>query len=218
MIFQNPNEVQDKIFDEIRKLISDLASIESREELENNYEKIQHLYEKMILFKKIGEEDIIINENKKNTEDFCGWQSFSNVYMNIEEDIIINEKKDSKNLDPIDEKNIKVDKVVSEGNNEQKIKLEPIKAVKSKIEGGEVKKANEEKNNVFGMDLNDRITFLKKLFSGDEVGMTIVLNKLYNSKTLLEANEYLSEVYHEKDWSSVDEYAQRLWALVERRF
>jgi hypothetical protein len=29
---------------------------------------------------------------------------------------------------------------------------------------------------------------------------------------------YLSEVYYDKGWEKVDEYAQRLWSLVENKF
>ncbi|WP_336664751.1 hypothetical protein [Elizabethkingia meningoseptica] len=70
----------------------------------------------------------------------------------------------------------------------------------------------------FRLDLNDRMAFLKKLFNNDDGEMKIVLEKLNEFQTLDEAKEFLSDIYYDKDWKSADEYAQRLWSLVESRF
>ncbi|WGL68031.1 hypothetical protein [Elizabethkingia anophelis] len=70
----------------------------------------------------------------------------------------------------------------------------------------------------FRLDLNDRMAFLKKLFNNDEVEMKYVLERLNEARTLDDAKEYLSDLYYERDWKPVDEYAQRLWSLVESRF
>ncbi|HAY3543964.1 hypothetical protein [Elizabethkingia anophelis] len=70
----------------------------------------------------------------------------------------------------------------------------------------------------FRLDLNDRMAFLKKLFNNDEVEMKYVLERLNEARTLDDAKEYLSDLYYDRDWKPVDEYAQRLWLLVESRF
>ncbi|HAY3507878.1 hypothetical protein HZQ23_15615 [Elizabethkingia anophelis] len=70
----------------------------------------------------------------------------------------------------------------------------------------------------FRLDLNDRMAFLKKLFNNDEVEMKYVLERLNEARTLDDAKEYLSDLYYDRDWKPVDEYAQRLWSLVESRF
>ncbi|MCT4077282.1 hypothetical protein HZP84_12565 [Elizabethkingia anophelis] len=70
----------------------------------------------------------------------------------------------------------------------------------------------------FRLDLNDRMAFLKKLFNNDEAEMKYVLERLNEARTLDDAKEYLSDLYYDRDWKPVDEYAQRLWSLVESRF
>lgn len=58
----------------------------------------------------------------------------------------------------------------------------------------------------------------EKLFNNDEVEMKYVLERLNEARTLDDAKEYLSDLYYDRDWKPVDEYAQRLWSLVESRF
>lgn len=70
----------------------------------------------------------------------------------------------------------------------------------------------------FKLDINDRIAFTKVLFKGSQVELNQVVNRLNSYATLEQAKEYLSEVYYEKGWEKVDEYAQRLWSLVENKF
>ncbi|MBB4806923.1 hypothetical protein HNP38_002219 [Chryseobacterium defluvii] len=70
----------------------------------------------------------------------------------------------------------------------------------------------------FRLDLNDRIAFTKTLFGGSQSELNEVVTELNSFKTLEEAKEYLSELYYEKNWKKADEYAQRLWVLVENKF
>lgn len=71
---------------------------------------------------------------------------------------------------------------------------------------------------VFKLDLNDRIAFTKKLFSGSQTDLNNAVSRLNDFETLREAKEYLSEIYYEKGWGKEDEFAQRLWNLVESKF
>lgn len=70
----------------------------------------------------------------------------------------------------------------------------------------------------FKLDLNDRIAFSKMLFNGSQSEMNDAVNQLNSFKTLDEAKEFLSDIYYRKNWKKVDEYAQRLWQLVENKF
>jgi len=76
----------------------------------------------------------------------------------------------------------------------------------------------EKKKPEFKLDLNDRIAFTKTLFGGSQSELNEVVNNLNSFRTLEEAKEYLSDLYYAKKWSKVDEYAQRLWILVENKF
>ncbi|MDR6921351.1 hypothetical protein [Chryseobacterium sp. 2987] len=70
----------------------------------------------------------------------------------------------------------------------------------------------------FKLDLNDRIAFSKMLFGGSQTDLNDTVAQLNHFKNLEEAKEYLSDLYYERKWSKVDEYAQRLWILVENKF
>ncbi|QIY91747.1 ring-infected erythrocyte surface antigen domain-containing protein [Chryseobacterium gallinarum] len=70
----------------------------------------------------------------------------------------------------------------------------------------------------FKLDLNDRIAFSKMLFEGSQADLNDTVAQLNHFKTLEEAKEYLSDLYYERKWNKVDEYAQRLWILVENKF
>lgn len=70
----------------------------------------------------------------------------------------------------------------------------------------------------FKLDLNDRIAFSKMLFNGSQIDLNDTIDYLNQFKTLKEAKEYLSDLYYDRKWNKVDEYAQRLWVLVENKF
>ena len=70
----------------------------------------------------------------------------------------------------------------------------------------------------FRLDLNDKVAFTKSLFAGNEEELKETIEKLNSFSNLEDAKNYLSEVYYRKDWSKADEFAQRLWNLVESKF
>ncbi len=70
----------------------------------------------------------------------------------------------------------------------------------------------------FKLDLNDRIAFSQYLFNGSQSELNQVVSILNSFNSLEKAKEFLSDIYYERDWIKVDNYAQRLWTLVENRF
>lgn len=70
----------------------------------------------------------------------------------------------------------------------------------------------------FRLDLNDRLAFTKILFGGSQTELNNAVSELNRCRNIDEAKEYLSELYYDKHWDKVDEYAQRLWMLVENKF
>ncbi len=99
-------------------------------------------------------------------------------------------------------------------------------SAENKEETGSILKTNiptdfmeaEKKKPEFKLDLNDRIAFSKTLFGGSQSELNEVVANLNSFKTLEEAKEYLSDLYYSRKWNKVDEYAQRLWILVENKF
>lgn len=98
--------------------------------------------------------------------------------------------------------------------------------VEKKEDSGSILKTNiptdfmeaEKKKPEFKLDLNDRIAFSKTLFGGSQSELNEVVAHLNSFTNLEEAKEYLSDLYYSKKWNKVDEYAQRLWILVENKF
>ena len=70
----------------------------------------------------------------------------------------------------------------------------------------------------FKLDLNDRIAYYQYLFDGSHSELNQVVSVLNSFNSLEKAQEFLSDIYYERDWKKVDNYAQRLWTLVENRF
>ena len=109
---------------------------------------------------------------------------------------------------------------------ERELPAEKPAPVEKKEDMGSILKTNiptdfmeaEKKKPEFKLDLNDRIAFSKTLFGGSQSELNEVVANLNSFKTLEEAKEYLSDLYYSKKWSKVDEYAQRLWILVENKF
>ena len=70
----------------------------------------------------------------------------------------------------------------------------------------------------FKLDLNDRIAFSQHLFGGSQSELNQVVAVLNSFTSVEKAQEFLSDIYYERDWKKADSYAQRLWTLVENRF
>lgn len=73
-------------------------------------------------------------------------------------------------------------------------------------------------NPEFKLDLNDRIAFTKILFDGSQTDLNNTVKDLNSFSNVEQAKEYLSDLYYARNWKKADEYAQRLWNLVESRF
>lgn len=109
---------------------------------------------------------------------------------------------------------------------ERTLPSEQKEPVEKKEDTGSILKTNmptdfmeaEKKKPEFKLDLNDRIAFSKMLFGGSQSELNEVIANLNSFNTLEDAKEYLSDLYYAKKWSKVDEYAQRLWILVENKF
>ena len=105
-------------------------------------------------------------------------------------------------------------------------KVEEEESENRETESGSILKTNiatdfmeaTKKRPEFRIDFNDKIAFTKLLFGGDEAELRKMVEQLNSYEHLEDARQFLSEVYYKKDWRNVDEYAQRLWTLVENKF
>ncbi|MBT8318361.1 MAG: hypothetical protein HKP59_12130 [Lutibacter sp.] len=74
------------------------------------------------------------------------------------------------------------------------------------------------KNNL-QVELNDRIAFVKHLFEGDQGDFNRVLSQLNTFKSENEAKTFIKKmVKPDYDWSTKQEYEERLISLIERKF
>ena len=105
-------------------------------------------------------------------------------------------------------------------------KVEEEESENRETESGSILKTNiatdfmeaTKKRPEFRIDFNDKVAFTKLLFGGDEAELRKMVDQLNSYEHLEDARQFLSEVYYKKDWRNVDEYAQRLWTLVENKF
>lgn len=103
-----------------------------------------------------------------------------------------------------------------EKSEDQIVKEDPGSLIKSNIPTDFMEAAKPRPE--FRLDLNDRLAFTKVLFGGSQTDLNNAISELNRCKNLEEAKEYLSDLYYDKKWDKVDEYAQRLWLLVENKF
>ncbi|RNA61014.1 hypothetical protein D1631_03220 [Chryseobacterium nematophagum] len=187
---------------------NDLSNVENRvSEIKN--ESIEEKNEASILAE--------INDRRKTSDltDNNQYPSSKENFENLEEDhhdkkIRLSNIKGLKTL--FDDHHSEAEK--EEGNTP--LIERAVKILKTNIsaEHREVEKTRPE----FKLDLNDRIAFSRTLFEGSQSELNEVVSTLNSFKKLEDAKEYLSDLYYEKKWNKVDEYAQRLWILVENKF
>ncbi|MEC5394126.1 hypothetical protein VQ048_02140 [Bergeyella sp. RCAD1439] len=163
-----------------------------------------------------------------------------------QEEVVVSESLQSNDKELINESEVKsyfnedaLEKREEQPTHEQKIRLANIKGLKTvqslfdeelleQLEVSETKQETsllteapvlpQKEKQIFKLDLNDRIAFTKILFGGSQTELNETIQVLNQFQTLDEAKEYLSDIYYERNWKKVDEYAQRLWMLVENKF
>ncbi|MGG6229927.1 hypothetical protein [Tenacibaculum sp. SDUM215027] len=81
------------------------------------------------------------------------------------------------------------------------------------------KSLNDHFQTTIQIDLNDRIAFVKHLFSGDQNDFNRVISQLNTIKTEKEAKKFINKMIKpDYDWSEKEEYENRLLEIIERRF
>lgn len=206
------------------------SDFEVVEEMEEEQEKEISIEE--ILSSKEEEDEVAENEEVKLEEEvveepqteesenleFVEPQSVDFTFSNVSEKIAENEER-------------QVEEFGNQQNtSEKKIKLANIRGLKPQslfdeetlhqleIPKEEPKAEMPKPRAEFRLDLNDRMAFTKMLFDGSQLELSETIRTLNTFETLDEAKEYLSDMYYDRGWDKVDEYAQRLWILVESKF
>jgi hypothetical protein len=81
------------------------------------------------------------------------------------------------------------------------------------------KSLNDQLQQNIQIGLNDRIAFVKNLFNGSQEEFNRVVSQLNTLKTEKEAKKFVNKmVKPDYDWSNQEEYEERLFALIERKF
>ena len=218
-----------------------LEEIIENEKLDTHQFDNQIIEEKKSLIEEVGEEKEFANETlTEDTQTEVGFsfeladkstdvESTDDASDNLTEDQQreIQEKKfklaSIKGLKPVeslfDEETLEATKIAS--NTPVSTATIPISTpepslVKSNVSTSymEAEKSKTE----FRLDLNDKLAFTKMLFGGSQSELNDTVRILNSFKNLDEAKEYLSELYYQRHWNKAEEYAQRLWSLVENKF
>ena len=214
---ENTGFIENELNKNQEEIISDSSNIETiLSEIKKDFDSEYEL-----------DQPDIVNENSEKT-----------IHTNLENNEILNDC-DDKNSEENDclsqEKKIKLAHIKSLKSVQSLFDddlLEPINPVEKveiqtvKEDTGNLIKTNistdfieqEKPRPEFRLDLNDRLAFTKILFGGSQTDLNNAISDLNQCISLEEAKEYLSDMYYEKNWDKVDEYAQRLWMLVENKF
>lgn len=229
----NDNDIQ--LEENIENTIEDISETEIQEnvlpELENEEEEIINGEENAeipeITLEIADEEEI---EQETYAENIVEEENPTEITIDIAEE---EEPKNEEEIVPVEVPHI--EEITSEEEQEgKKIKLVKIKnmnhiqalfdeeTLEQITEKPEPKQETKAKNTApkreFVLDLNDKIAFSKMLFGGSQTELNDVVKILNSFENIDDAKQYLSDMYYDKNWDKVDEYAQRLWFLVENRF
>lgn len=81
------------------------------------------------------------------------------------------------------------------------------------------KSLNEKLHGDIQIGLNDRIAFVKNLFDGSQEDFNRVVSQLNTFKSMKEAKKFINKmVKPDYDWSNKEEFVDRFFAIVERKF
>jgi hypothetical protein len=88
------------------------------------------------------------------------------------------------------------------------------------FEKPEIKKSlNDQLQQNIQIGLNDRIAFVKNLFDGSQEEFNRVVSQLNTIKTEKEAKKFINKmVKPDYNWANQEEYEERFFALIERKF
>ena len=217
LVEENDNQYSSHTMMEQGELATDTSNAENIVNEIKNEAVVEEKQEQPILAE-INDRRKIVEINKpvsEETEHLKSDESFENL-----------EAYHDKKIKLANIKGLKAVQSLFDDDHLERVSTEKTIPVEKKEDPGSILKTNiptdfmeaEKKKPEFKLDLNDRIAFTKTLFGGSQTELNEVVNNLNSFRTLEEAKEYLSDLYYAKKWSKVDEYAQRLWILVENKF
>jgi len=217
LVEENDNQYSSHTMMEQGELATDTSNAENIVNEIKNEAVVEEKQEQPILAE-INDRRKIVEINKpvsEETEHLKSDESFENL-----------EAYHDKKIKLANIKGLKAVQSLFDDDHLERVSTEKTIPVEKKEDPGSILKTNiptdfmeaEKKKPEFKLDLNDRIAFTKTLFGGSQTELNEMVNNLNSFRTLEEAKEYLSDLYYAKKWSKVDEYAQRLWILVENKF
>ena len=213
--------IEDKIELDENKTI-DASSILKNEEKESNSLEVEPISE--ISFDKEDEKssEIVLNLN----EELSSVEVISNISEElVEQEVPVVEVKES--LQQSQEKKFKLANIKNVKSVQSLFDddmFEPMRTESTSVASKTASvvtstpKVVESSRTEFKLDLNDKIAFSRTLFGGSQTEMNEAIKMLNSCDNLEQAKEYLSDLYYDRNWKKVDDYAQRLWSLVENKF
>lgn len=95
----------------------------------------------------------------------------------------------------------------------------PVDVMADLFENAQPKSLNDTLLSNIQIDLNDRITFVKNLFEGDQENYNRVISQLNTFKTFKEAKKFINKmVKSDYNWSEHEELESRFMDIVSRKF
>ncbi|WP_457617070.1 hypothetical protein [Lutibacter sp.] len=169
---------------------------------------------------KVEESPVYVEEEKQN--------KVENIQENAVEDTVF------KTVDAVEENTREEETVIKQTSLEEELKdavladvsaelFEKVTKENPEVEAdftGKKQSLNDSlfKNNL-QIGLNDRIAFVKHLFDGSQEDFNRVLSQLNTFKTQQEAVTFINTIVKpDYNWEAKEEYVDRLFTLIERKF
>ncbi len=199
---------------DIERIHMDLSQLSDLECIHKNKDKF------LEIFKKLIEYDVLVDYQQKITSEtttlsLTDDEVTSTTLIEIQTENLHPEYK-SETVDTT-RSNSSTEDCDNQQENEpvSKLKIPKLKSNQtSAIDLGTTKESLAQ-NKKLAVDLNDKIFLIQQLFNHNAEAYTSCIDQLEKCETRDEANAYLSNEYHKRNWKNQDVAAQRLWTLVE---
>ncbi|MFN0728769.1 hypothetical protein [Polaribacter gochangensis] len=207
----NATETKEEILKKIENVVKKvkeptLEIVDDKQE--NEFTEVEPITKKV---KKIVEEFAIDKEEKEEPSIKVAEEITEQPFDELEQTLFSAESVEEKSVTK-DKKTITLEEELND--------TISIEVAADLFEKPAIKKSlNDQLQQNIHIGLNDRIAFVKNLFDGSQEEFNRVVSQLNTIKTAKEAKKFINKmVKPEYDWSNQEEYEERFFEIIERKF
>ncbi|MGV6844571.1 MAG: hypothetical protein ACWA42_00405 [Lutibacter sp.] len=211
-----------KIKNEIKDLAKEIGNLDLTNNLQLFKEKVQTLYEKLIVATYDSSNEDLVQKNLNDTletEDSFNKAMEMELQDNVKEEPLFSFENEVEKPKPTIEDELKSAYSIEEATTlfENVTKENPQVNLEGKSKN---KTLNDSffKNNL-QIELNDRIAFVNHLFNGSQEDYNRVISQLNSFNSEAEAKHFINKIVKpDYNWNGKEDVENRLLLLIERKF